>query len=257
MKATYVRWILISTALGFASFFVAKTSTTVTLAQSRVQVVPFVYQTETYNFESDPHGKLIHKKLVARRSDGSEASIESVGLIDWGTSTRKVTYTTGVWANIYDLIGAKTTWHMKSNELAAMKERLRNPPANCVFRTEGDPFFVHNESLLGHEVAVIQSSTEGERGTFWRSRDLGCEELQFRYESVRPDGTLKVTSEERLVSLKIGEPDPRLFDIGSNLTEMKPSDAHRLFFQKLPIPEDEDTKRVSEQLDAKYLSGSH
>jgi hypothetical protein len=252
-----LRWICISLLLGTLAFYVAKRGTTMTLAQTSIEVVPFVFEAETYNFESDPKGKLVHKRVTARRADGAMANIESVGLLEWGTSTRKVTYVDGTWATVYDLIAAKTTWRMKPTELAAVKERLRNPPVNCLFNTAGNPTFIRNDTVLGHEVAVIESVSDGERGTFWRARDLGCEELRWRYESIQADGTFRLKSEERPISLKIGNPDSGFFDIAANSKEMRPSDAHRLFFEKLPIPEDEATKHMSEQMDMKYLSGSH
>lgn len=194
---------------------------------------------------------------MARRSDGATANVATVGLIEWGTTTRKVTYPDGIWASVYDMIAAKTTWHMHPVALASMKQRLQNPPADCVFKTEGNPRFIRNETLLGHQVAIIQTLTSTERGTFWRAPDLGCEELQFRYEAIQSDGSFKLFSEERLISLKIGEPEPRLFELGANLKEMKPSEAHRLYFEKLGVPEDDNTKRVSEQMDRSYMSGTH
>ena len=252
-----VRWLSIAMAIAFLSFVAARKLTVTTLAQSPLQVVPFTFETETYNFESDPAGKLVYKRLMARRQDGATASVASVGLVQWGATTRKVTFPDGMWANVYDIVGAKTTWHMNSVSLAALKARLQNPPANCVFNTEGNPTFLRNEQLLGHSVAVIQTVTKTERGTFWRAPDLACEELQFRYESLQGDGSYKVASEERLITLNVGSPDSRLFELGPALKEMKPSDAHKLFFNKLPIPEDDATKRVSEEMDQKYLSGTH
>ncbi|HET7183048.1 MAG TPA: hypothetical protein VFI82_00075 [Terriglobales bacterium] len=178
-----VALIVLIIGLAAIAFDVAKSWTTVTLAQTSVTVTPFTFETETYNFESDEKGKPFHKEVVARRSDGSTVKIATVGRIEWGTTTRKITHTTGVWASVYDLIEAKTTWQMHPAELAALKERLRNPPVDCVFQTAGNPSFVRNDIVLGHELAVIQTSTATERGTFWRARNLGCEELQFRFES--------------------------------------------------------------------------
>lgn len=251
------KWAAISFLVGLLCFYGSKRVTTITLAQSTIKVQPFVFQTETYSYEKDANGKLIHKKTVARQSDGSTATLASVGLVEWGATTRKITLPDGTWTTIYDLIDAKTTWSMDSAELASLKERLRNPPERCVFQTEGDPKWLREETLFGRQVDVIEAVTTAARKTSWRARDLSCEDLEYRYESAMPDGSFRLRSEERLISLTFGDPPHSYFDIASSLTEMKPSDAHFKFFAKLGIPEDEKTKRVSEQVDQKYLSGKH
>lgn len=252
------RVLIISVVLGLGTlcFIAARTSVTALLAQQTVKVVPFVIERQTFNFEKDPNGKLIYRQTLARRSDGTTASVGSVGLIEWGAVTRKIEFMDGIWVSAYDSIGAKTTWHMASNRLAALKQRITNPPANCVFETEGNPISIGNDKVLGHEVVIVQATASDFRTTSWRAQDLGCEDLKFRYEKPNSDGSYKLVSEENAVSVSLGEPSPNYFELRPDMKEMKPSDAHALYFQKLPIPEDENTKKVSKQLDEQYLSGA-
>jgi hypothetical protein len=245
-------WISITTLVVISCFFAARRLTTHRIARANITVVPFVLQLDNYNFDTDPNGKLFHKRVFARRSDGASANVETVGLLSWGKTTRKVTYPDGRWVTVYDLIGAKTSWQLKPSSLARMKRLLQEPPPDCVFQTEGDPKVISTETILGQKVFVVQAASTSWRETAWRAPGLACQELKFRFESRQPDGSFKLKSEERPVGLTIGEPPPSLFDSGPSFEEQKPSDAHRHFFEKLPIPEDDATKKESEQMDMDY-----
>jgi hypothetical protein len=49
------------------------------------------------------------------------------------------------------------------------------------------------------------------------------------------DGSFRVSAETKATRLLIGEPDPRLFEIGPDLVEMKPSEAERRFVDSLKM----------------------
>jgi len=96
-------------------------------------------------------------------------------------------------------------------ELAALKERLTNPPVDCLYWPNAR--VISRETLFGQPVVVLQKTykTENIRITKWLAPQLGCESLQWRLETQQPDGSYKLEPDERLISLEMKEPDPFLF----------------------------------------------
>lgn len=223
-------------------------------AYAQIRAVPFVLEIHSYSFKDNPAGELFHKTIVARRSDAATVSISTVGPLSWGKTVKKLTFTDGERVTVFDLIRAKTSWHLRPSALATLKDRIENHPSDCVFGA--DTKFLRTDVLLNHPVVVVEKDLSEEHTTItrWMAPDLGCESLQFRYGSRQPDGSLKQLSESRLVDLRLGDPDPRLFDPAVNYEELRPSDAQSRYFQKLGLPEDDESKQSVERLDKKYAT---
>jgi hypothetical protein len=195
------------------------------------------------------------RETIARRSDGTSVLLTSVlgrvGL-DSGETARKITFVDGRIVTVVDSVGAKTTWpRMSAQGIAQMKARLSHPPPNCVF--PGDTLTGYGR-VIGFETASVKWLPIGNyEHTEWRAPGLGCQSLQYKIEVKGSDETLKLLAEGRATSLKVGEPDPQLFDEGVGYVELKPSDMLRRQVQKLGIPWDSDMQHWGEERDKVYL----
>jgi hypothetical protein len=49
------------------------------------------------------------------------------------------------------------------------------------------------------------------------------------------DGAVAVSAQTKTTRLLIGEPDPRLFEVGPDLVEMKPSEAEQRWWDSLKV----------------------
>ncbi len=128
-----------------------------------------------------------------------------------------------------------------------------NPPANCVFR---------GETLLGAQTMMDQKvmevrwpPTPGWPGqiTEWRAAALGCQALHAEIRTPQPDGSLKLVSETRAISLVLGNPDPHLFEDEPTYAEVKPSEAWRRTFEKVGWTWGPDAEQYAAQADNAYL----
>jgi len=234
-------WLVLLVVVAFASFFAAKNATFHLKAYAQVTTTPFVAETASYNFERNPQGDLYFKKVIARRSDGSTAEVNQSGPI-WGASARRVTFLSGVAVHAFDLVSSKTTIKMNSQELASLKQRLTNPPADCLYW--GDAKIIDRPILFGQQFVVLQRNYTNpkkpdlnQRGTRWLAPQLGCESLAWRLESRQPDGSYSLQLEERLVSLQMKEPEAAFFDPAANYDEVLPSEVMRRQYQKIGQPE--------------------
>jgi hypothetical protein len=208
------------------------------------------------SFEQQPQGELMERRVTARRSDGSTAMVTFMGP-HWGMpeiSARQLTLMSGTRVSILDLVASKTTWKMKDGDIAVLKERLLNPPPNCMLPTPGNPNFLGNGILAGQKVAIIEVIDQplGTRSVFWKAPELGCEQLQYGSETKQLDGSYKLKVEARLISLNIGEPEARYFDPAANYIETRPSDVRKQTFDKLGVPEPSTVQQQGERLDRKY-----
>jgi hypothetical protein len=138
---------------------------------------------------------------------------------------------------------------MTQAEVAQMRERQLAPPTSCVF-IAGDTLVGYGQ-VLSHPVAIVQR-TAADVQTWWRAPDLGCVTLQYRVQRKQADGSLSVTAEGRAKSLRLEEPDPRLFDQGEAYTELKPSDRLRRELRSRGIPWNEGIQRQADRDDQRY-----
>lgn len=233
------------------SFYGAKHATFHIKAYAQISATPFVAETDVYEFRSHPQGNLFLKQVVARRSDGSTAEVTTKGPI-WSASMRKVTFMSGSTVSVFDFISAKTTFQMKPQELAVLKQKLTNSPVDCIYR--GDAQIIDRQILFGQQFIVQQhllspSSRQQVRVTEWLAPQLGCEHLGYRTEVEQPDGSYKLQTEARLVSLEMKEPPPAFFDPAANFEEVLPSEVMRRHYQKIDQPEPKEIEQQGKEAD--------
>jgi hypothetical protein len=126
--------------------------------------------------------------------------------------------------DLVDFIKSKTTWPVQSEGYAGWPRALiLHPPKNCLL--QGESLIDAQANVLNHSVVVVADLDPRMRfrGTTWMAPDLGCAELQKRLEERQPDGSYQIVSEEKLVSLRLVEPEPSLFEEGQDYAELKPS----------------------------------
>ena len=226
------------------SFYAAKHATFHIKAYAQVTATPFVAETDVYEFRSNPQGSLFLKQVVARRSDGSTAEVITKEPIN--VSMRRVTFMNGSTIHAFDFISAKTSLQMKPQELAELKQRLTNPPMNCVYF---DAQIIDRQRLFGQEFIVQQYSINEHRTTDWFAPQLGCEILGYRIGFKQPDGSYKLMTEARLVSLEMREPDGAFFDPAANFEEALPSEIIRRHYQKIGQPEPKEDEQHAKRDD--------
>lgn len=221
------------------------------------KITPFVLETEVYGFENDPHGALGIKTTFARRSDGAFVRVENVGPLKLGITGRMIRFMDGRSMTVVDAFKTKTTWSpVRADQLERFNaQRLRGSP-DCL-RVAGEVRSGH-DILAGQHVVVVRNDQLGggsyvTRETDWRAPELGCQTLTYRVEDQKPDGTWRLLTEGRSASLRLEEPDPKLFDQGADYAEAKPSEVHRKILEMQGTPVDEATWREqAEQMDRAY-----
>ena len=244
--------------LALVCFYGAERLTESHIARAaEVKVVPFVLRTESYNYDKGPKGELFLKETVARRADGATATISTVGKPSSGNTVKNLIFLDGTSILVYDPIQAKSTWHIHATRLAGLKEHLFNPAADCMpeGKREGERKGIGDDVVLGHKVVRIDSNLSSGRVIDWKAPDLACEALAFTFEERQPDGSLKLRTHVKAVSLDLREPPSDIFDSGAEYVEMKPSEAQARYFQKVGVQEDEASKQSAQQSDIQYLQG--
>ena len=246
MNLRQLYWIACVSLVIAVSFYGARHATFHIKAYAQITATPFVAETDVYEFRSNPQGTLFFKKVVARRSDGSTAEVSSKGPI-WSASMRKVAFMNGSTVSVFDFISARSSFQMKPQELAELKRKLNNSPADCVYRSDAQ--IIDRQTLFGQQVIVqqhlININQEQMRATEWLAPKLGCEQLGYRYEVKQPDGSFKLQTDGRLISLEMKEPGAAFFDPAANFDELLPSEVMRRHYQKIGQPE---PKEIEEQV---------
>jgi hypothetical protein len=137
-------------------------------------VQPFVLQRLVRT--PDDKGQLaFHKsELIARRSDGATALVESVGSQGSTALVRKLTYIDGTSVSFFDTLKLKTTWKpMRRFDVARWQNERVSPSPDC---NVGKPFsFLRYDKVGDYRVAVLQGVLQTTyRVTRWASPDFGC-----------------------------------------------------------------------------------
>lgn len=245
----------LAVVLAAACFYLFKTLTIRRIAHAQVVSTPFVLEAEAYHFDGDTQGELLSKRTVARRSDGATVLMSNVGPVGWGETSRRITFMDGRSVSIVDSLETKTTWPVVPDQrLASLKEQLLRPPRNCI--RVGETLLGYGK-VLGQDTAVIRgaplSGDDPLRLTHWRAPDLACQNLGYRVEERQGDGSWRLITVGRTVSLNLQEPDPRLFQVAPGYTELKPSEVQRKLFEKMGVPPDHASDNEVERLDNAYL----
>ena len=137
----------------------------------------------------------------------------------------------------------------EDEELAALREKLGNPPVDCLYWPKAR--VISRETLFGQPVVILQKTykTENIRITKWLAPQLGCESLQWQLETLQPDGSYKLETEEKLISLEMNEPDPFIFEPGPHYEEVLPSEMIRRALHSIGVPESPESQQHGEGAD--------
>lgn len=244
-------------ALAILVFYVSQPLAIAQIDRERANVTPFILRLNNFVFDEEhPSGRLIGKTVVARRADGSIVRVSTefgpVGMAS-GYKSRFITFWDGRQDSIFDAVQCSVPVPPISGKaLAAFHERALDPPSNCV--GTGD-------TLLGFEmrggVRVAKISVTPPAGsefvlTQWRAPDLGCAMVQATAQKRRADGSLLMSGQNKLVSLKLAPPDPDLFEVPSDYAKVKPSQALKREAEGLGIAWSRGLRRYASHTDAAY-----
>lgn len=245
--------ILIVTASAVC-FYGAYTATTRRVTRAQSMVTPYFLEMEATSFKVTEDN--VMRTTEARRSDGAvmvqSPTLGRLGLRA-GETTREITFVDGTVVMIADSIAAKATFPAK-NSNDRLPTSMLNPPANCV--SQSAEKFVGNDNVMGQETAIVTRSLANEDFTFWRAPALGCLVLRYRVEIPQPNGSRKLQLEAKPLNLTLGEPDPRLFDLGESYAELKPSEIIRRQAQRVGLSWNEEIDRESQRSDQKYFKAN-
>ena len=167
--------------VALTGFVFTKTAVLNHYAAAQTTPTPFVLEMETYILKDNPEGELIHRNVLARRSDGASVEIGTVfgrrGLEE-GLTGRRLTFIDGRSISLLDWLQSKTTWPQPSVEnVDLLKARIFNPPANCL--GEGETL-LGSDSVLGQATLMIRDRPMG-RG---RDNVLACAGFGLRGSSI-------------------------------------------------------------------------
>ncbi len=203
--------------------------------QSSVPIQPY-YLERTVIFppqSSDLPGVNVTKEILARRSDGAVANMETNRLDKSGQYSRDLKFPDGRTLTLYDGVKAKVTWPaLREPEIGTLGSKLAKPDCGANGR---ERMLLRHEQMEGVDVAVIQQSSGSFRITTWEAPSLGCQHLYVKSEQMNSFGGFRVSAETKTTRLLIGEPDPRLFEVGPDLVEMKPSVAEQRWWDSLKV----------------------
>lgn len=247
----------LTVALMTVCFLVSRSLTIGRVLKAEVSVTPYSVEIEAYTFEDNPNGEIFNRRVDARRSDGTTMFRDTLfGLVGYqaGETARKITFTDGSSLTLFDSIAMKATWpRLSTDAIRRMRAQLTNPPPDCL--GPGETLLGYGE-VLGERVAIVKGRPiDANEFTAWKAPRLGCKSLQHRIEAQQPDGSRKLVTLGRAVSLQVGEPDSSLFDEGVTYSEARPSESLRKVAQKLGLPWDDNLQKEGEHLDNRYSRG--
>jgi hypothetical protein len=227
------------------------------MARSQGLATPFVLQRDIYHYAQNPAGVLAMRETIGRRSDGTTVEIRTVGLPAGGLQVRRIKFMDGSWLDLADFLRIRMAWPAGPEWRGAhVRARILSPPSNCVF--VGYTLIKEQDAVIDHGVTVIRydDAGNGMRATTWAAPDLGCADLQYRVEERQPDGSYKLLTLAKPVSLQLLEPDSRLFQEGQDYAEVRPSEFERRVDARvghtLPSESSEFLEKLYDQLSAAH-----
>lgn len=197
----------------------------------------------------DNTGKRVDPKAaltVAVRSDGARSIVHTQNHQAGEEVSRTVHYVSGEQVEAGDLWEIKTTWKAKAKPIIAKWHR--SPKNNCLTNLLGERFtsatetFVAEETIDGHRAARISRGS----ATEWYALDAGCAPLKNRHDFGNS------VSEQQLIALIPGEPDPALFYAPASFKEVSPSGFSKVMMERLQLPCPERCWQSALRRDKKY-----
>jgi hypothetical protein len=242
MKVTRVALrIALLTLLTLISYWAGERAFVWVYAQVPAAVRPYVM--EEIDFQvSDGKEIPIERTQEARRRDGAieMAGTQLEGGLRPGAPPavrdvvfHRVDLPDGSTTMFVDAVRAKSSARFPADVRAARNEYLKDQPPQCAGpgeKVDGQ------ETLFGHPAfrIILQASQNSlSRVVGWSLPEFNCKAVQALMQSrATPSGPWETTSGSRLVAFTEADPDPGLFVIPSDYTEMKPSDIKRALSAK-------------------------
>ena len=247
---TIVRDLMVGLFLALCGFTATRLAVQTSRVQAQTSVLPFTLQLDFYRYPDRAAPVLYAREVTARRQDGTTVTKRTIGPVRSNLWFRKITHIDGEEVLVHDVIGEKTTIRRTPKEVSDRKNRLLNPPGNCLY--EGFKL-IRSDLVLGHRVAVVQEDRSDSRTTRWLAEDLGCEQVTYTGETRDTNNQWRVDVGAQAVNLQLGQPDPKLFEIDKPLKEVKPSEAIRAYHALLGLQEGEMSRSSTEALDREYM----
>ena len=174
------------------------------------------------------------------RPDGKEYLIRSLSL----RSEHK-------WVSILSDIKATQTTGMPANQGVNHDDPSTSCATPVIGRTTFTRTIVGSDVILSHPVVRLQWQIKGDVMDSWEAPQLGCFVLKT---VLTRNGALVVNKEA--VSITAGEPDPGLFMVPADYTEMPPSAADAVFAAKfLNGDSPEFVRQTQVRRDSTYSKG--
>ena len=236
----------VACAIAIACFTVHPVS-----AQSRIQ--PFVAEQTLTDYRGGAHGT----RTLARRSDGALATVQSIVLgktafyaTDGPAYSRELVMPNGESFRLVDVLRAKSTWPRIPEEEAARTLRAITDPAPDCGIAGSNIRVIGRDLVEGLEALVTQdAANNGIRTMQWVVPKLGCAVLKSTIQQAPPNGPPALIFETSLARLTLAEPDEKLFYVGTDYSEMRPSRVLELQQKALKIDAQD---RGGAALDRKY-----
>jgi hypothetical protein len=179
----------------------------------------------------------------------------SAGPVGSGIKGRKVSFADGRSVSVIDALKIKTTWPSPTADVLANRMRaLSKLASTCVAKNETA---IGHSELWNQNVIIVSNAPDPfpQRLTEWRAPTLGCQALEYQLEKRQPDGSWKLTTRSKIVSLTLGEPDARYFAVPPAYVETKPSDMHILLLKSVGGQVDEAAIRAASSADDDVYAG--
>ena len=186
----------------------------------------FSLKIKVTDYERNAGGELMEVETRAQRSEGATVIVDTMYFSRIPRTIRAIRLPDGTRISLVDAVSAKSTCRPKHPEQAPVRQTLFSgpKPPNCLGPSDK---LLGQTVLFGEKVAIVKTWNHGSGGEAWLAPLLGCKELQWQNAILQPDGSRKIKEEGKLVSFSLGEPDPRLFDLGAGYAEVKPSELLR------------------------------
>ncbi|MCW5979981.1 MAG: hypothetical protein KIT09_18005 [Bryobacteraceae bacterium] len=164
-------------------------------------------------------------RITADASDAGDSRHYGVRQVTLVPQRKKVT--------VDDALQATTTWYAPP----APAIQPADPDPQCGFArlaASVKPVLRGEETILGYRTVVIQTEEGPYLNKVWQAPDLRCATLKMTEER-RDADTGQITGRFELyaVSVRIGAPDPKLFEIPDSYVEKSPSEMNRANAAKL------------------------
>lgn len=209
---------------------------------------PFTLKIQVTDCTWNPAGNLKEVTTQAQRSDGATVTVYTVL-----RTFRAVRLPDGTKIRLVDAISAKSTCRPKLRELATVRETLSDAPRppNCLGPLDK---LLGQTVLFSQQVDIVKTWDRGSGGQEWLAPGLGCKEFQWQNAVSEPDGSRKIGSEGKPVRFSLGEPDPRLFDLGASYAEVRPSELLRREMRASGVRWNSELAKEAAQQDEGYAA---